>query len=304
MLRKIITSIRRGAANHSGLFALYLGSSTVSLTQIKGNKMLLRRQADFTGADWQPAVRAMLSAMPTGSHLHLVLAPDFYQLVQLDKPELSEEEMLQALPWQVKDLVSISPEDIIADYIDLPVHSAQQAKINVVVASLSWLKQLVQQVTQSGQQLLTIQPEEWLALRLVKPTASATMLVIHQPEQEVLIQIVREGVLYFSRRTRGLGRMHLYSESELRNGELDRLQLELQRSMDYFESQLKQPPVRDIRLLMPNAEIVTEVLAQTGFSRVEVLSNAVVDNSLNTQQMISSWPAVAVLSPGRAEQAV
>ena len=233
-----------------------------------------------------------------------MLAADFYQLVQLDKPELSEEEMLQALPWQVKDLVSISPEDIIADYIDLPVHSAQQAKINVVVASLSWLKQLVQQVTQSGQQLLTIQPEEWLALRLVKPTTSATMLVIHQPEQEVLIQIVREGILYFSRRTRGLGRMHLYSESELRNGELDRLQLELQRSMDYFESQLKQPPVRDIRLLMPNAEIVTEVLTQTGFSRVEVLSNAVVDNSLNTQQMISSWPAVAALSPARAEQTV
>ena len=262
MLRKIITSIRRGAANHSGLFALYLGSSTVSLTQVKGNKMLLRRQTDFTGADWQPAVRAMLSAMPTGSHLHLVLAPDFYQLVQLDKPELSEEEMLQALPWQVKDLVSISPEDIVADYIDLPVHSAQQAKINVVVASLSWLKQLVQQVTQSGQQLLTIQPEEWLALRLVKPTASATMLVIHQPEQEVLIQIVREGVLYFSRRTRGLGRMHLYSESELRNGELDRLQLELQRSMDYFESQLGLGAVSQLWMLKSDLVDVTDALGE------------------------------------------
>lgn len=304
MLRKIITGIGRVSASHSGLFAVYLGSSTVSLTQIKGNKTVLRRQTEFTSGEWQAALRVLLSVMPAGSRLHLVLAPDFYQLVQLDKPELTEEEMLQALPWQVKDLVSISPEDIVADYIDLPVHTAQQAKINVVVASLNWLKQLVQQVTQAGQQLLTIQPEEWLAARLVTPAAHATMLVIHQPEQEVLIQIVRDGVLYFSRRTRGLGRLHLYSESELRSGELDRLQLELQRSMDYFESQLKQAPVRDIRILMQKAEVVADVLVQTGFSRVEVLGNTAIDTTLNLHQMITSWPAVAVLGSAGVEQAV
>lgn len=303
MLRKIITSIGRASSNHAGLFALYLSNASVSLLQMKGSKTVLRRQTEFTSGEWQAAVGTMLSVMPSGSRLHLVLAPDYYQLVQLDKPELSEAEMLQALPWQVKDLVSISPEDIIADYIDLPVHSAQQPKINVVVASLSWLKQLVQQITQAGQQLLTIQPEEWLAVRLVTPAAHATMLVIHQPEQEVLIQIVRNGVLYFSRRTRGFGRLHLYSESELRSGELDRLQLELQRSMDYFESQLKQAPVRDIRVLMQKAETVTEVLKQTGFSRVEVLGNAAADTTLTALQMISCWPAVAVLSETTAEQA-
>lgn len=304
MLRKIITSIGQRSANHSGLFALYLGNSTASLTQIKENKTVLCRQAEFASGEWQSALRTLLPVVPAGCRLHLVLAPDFYQVVQLDKPELSEDEMLLALPWQVKDLVSINPEDIVADYIDLPVHTAQQAKINVVVASFSWLKQLVQQVTQAGQQLLTIQPEEWLAARLVTPAAHATMLVIHQPDQEVLIQIVRDGVLYFSRRTRGLGQLHLYSESELRNGELDRLQLELQRSLDYFESQLKQAPVRDIRILMQKADVVAEVLVQTGFSRVEVLGSTAVNTTLNLQQIINSWPAVAVLSSAGSEQTV
>lgn len=283
--------------------ALHLSNTTFSLVEIKDNRIQHRQSANYAADGWQKPLRTMLSEMASGSQLHLVLSPDFYQLVQLDKPELSASEMLQALPWQVKDLVSISPEDIIADYIDLPGHATQQPKINVVVARLSWLKQLVQEIQHAGVHILSIQPEEWLAVKLIKPAAHATMLVIHQPEQEVLIQIVRDGLLYFSRRTRGFGQLHLSSEAELRAGVLDRLQLELQRSMDYFESQLKQAPVRDIRVLLHQADVVSDVLSASGFSRVETLTVQTVAQTLNTPQLISCWPAVAVLSAEATEPA-
>lgn len=303
MLRKIIAGIGRISAKHSGVYALYLGNTTISLAQIADSKVTLLRQTEYPGGEWQQAVRHMLSVVANNSSLHLVLSPDFYQLVQLDKPALSESEMLQALPWQVKDLVSIAPEDIVADYIDLPGYNASQSKINVVVASQTWLKQLVQTIHSAGQQLLTIQPEEWLASQLITSSTQATMLVIHQPDQEVLIQIIRDNLLYFSRRTRGLSRLHLSSAAELQGGELDRLQLELQRSMDYFESQLKQPPVRDIRLLMGQAETVKDVLNRSGFSRVDVLHPNNVAIGVQPQQLIHGWPAVAVLSSAVSEPA-
>ena len=303
MLRKIIAGIGRISAKHSGVYALYLGNTTISLAQIADSKVTLLRQTEYSGGEWQQAVRHMLSVVASNSSLHLVLSPDFYQLVQLDKPALSESEMLQALPWQVKDLVSIAPEDIVADYIDLPGYNTSQSKINVVVASQTWLKQLVQTIQSAGQQLLTIQPEEWLASQLITSSTQATMLVIHQPDQEVLIQIIRDNLLYFSRRTRGLSRLHLSSAAELQGGELDRLQLELQRSMDYFESQLKQPPVRDIRLLMDQAETVKDVLNRSGFSRVDVLHPNNVATGVQPQQLIHGWPAVAVLSSAVSEPA-
>lgn len=67
------------------------------------------------------------------------------------------------------------------------------------------------------------------------------MLVMHQPGQDLLIQIVRKGVIYFSRRARGFNRLSDITADELQYDVINNLLLELQRSMDYFESQLKQP---------------------------------------------------------------
>lgn len=296
MLRKIIKRLNQIAPGEQPLFAVHLCSSSLALVQLKETRVKLCKTINYSVGNWQQALLEALAVAPAHSRLHIILAADFYQLVQLDKPAVAAEEMLQALPWQVKDLVSIAPEDIVADYIDLPGNNTAQAKINVVVASLAWLKQLVNTVNSAGPAIVSIQPEEWLAAELLPRSTQASMLVVHQPDQEVLIQIVRDGLLYFSRRTRGFSKLHLSSEEDLRAGTLDRLQLELQRSMDYFESQLKQPPVRDIRLLMTAPQIMAELLSQSGFNRVEPLQAPPLAATLNDNELLRCWPAVAVVS--------
>lgn len=304
MLRKIIKRLKRISPGDSVLFAVHLCSDSLTLVQLKAARVQRGNTINFNVGSWQTALHDAMTAVPAGSQLHVVLAADFYQLVQLDKPALAAEEMLQALPWQVKDLVSIAPEDIVADYIDLPGHSGTQAKINVVVASLSWLKQLVSIVSSAGGVIASIQPEEWLAAELLPVASHASMLLVHQPEQELLIQIVRDGLLYFSRRTRGFGKLHLSTEADLRSGTLDRLQLELQRSMDYFESQLKQPPVREIRLLMTAPQLMCELLTEGGFNRVEPLKPLPFAAALSNAELLSCWPAVAAVSAQLKEPTV
>lgn len=294
MLRKIIKRLRP-SQNPDTIVAIYLTTANIRLVILQGAELKQNLTFSFRADNWQDSLQAALRAVPAGCALHLVLSAGYYQLVQLDKPALAEHELLQALPWQIKDLVTIAPEDMVLDYIDLP-GSVQQAKINVVVCSYSWLKQIITVIDAAGCNVSSVQPEEWLLSHILPVSAQATMLVVHQPEQEMLIQIVRAGQVYFSRRTRGFSHLHLNSEIELREGLLERLLLELQRSMDYFESQLKQPPVRDIRVLMAQTGLICELFIQNGFNQVEPLKPPQSAASVNLDDLLYCWPALAAAS--------
>lgn len=302
MLRKIIKRLRPAAGNSDTVVAIHLATASIRLVILQGTELKQSQTFSYKADNWQASLQVALRSVPASCALHLVLSAERYQLVQLDKPALAEQELLQALPWQIKDLVTIAPEDMVLDYIDLPGSNTQQAKINVVVCSYAWLKQLTAVVDAAGLSVSSIQPEEWLLSHILPVSAQATMLVVHQPEQEMLIQIIRDGQLYFSRRTRGFSHLHLNAEAELREGTLERLLLELQRSMDYFESQLKQAPVRDIRVLMSQTELICELFGQSGFSRVEPLSSVKAVTAISQDELLHNWPALAAaLAPSESQ---
>lgn len=295
MLDKIISLLRRKNSGKGRKSILYITTDRVHLLLSAGNSAVHASTFEYQNDQVAAALAQALSQIPKSSKVQLVLASAYYQLVQLDKPALNDAELMQALPWQIKDLVTIAPEDMVADYIDLPVHAAQQGRISVVVAKLSWLKQLVKLISDAGAQLVSIQPEEWLARYLLVPARQPCMLIIHQPDQEVLLQIIQDDILYFSRRTRGFSALHQADVAVWRDGLFDRLLLELQRSMDYFESQLKQPPVRDVRVLMQGGETLCQLLNDSGFIKAALLTSPT-PNGLPPAQQVQCWPAVALLS--------
>ncbi|MDX3775376.1 type II secretion system protein GspL [Chromatiaceae bacterium AAb-1] len=149
---------------------------------------------------WQTALHQALALLPANTRLSVVLSSSQYQLLQADKPMVPGSEIIQALPWQIKELISTDISDIVVDYIDLPVKPQQTERINIVVASKSWLKELIEIIHQYKVRLHIIQPEEWLPMTLLPSETQPSMLVMHQPEQELLIQIIYKGTLYFSRR--------------------------------------------------------------------------------------------------------
>ncbi|MCI2282829.1 hypothetical protein L3081_04690 [Colwellia sp. MSW7] len=60
---------------------------------------------------------------------HIVLNGQQSQIVQVDKPSIPAAEINSALKWQVKDLVSISPENMVLDYFDGPVLAGGKKKL-------------------------------------------------------------------------------------------------------------------------------------------------------------------------------
>ena len=181
---------------------------------------------------------------------NLVLSSKYYQIVQVDKPNIPEDELVAALKWQVKDLINFSAEDMVLDYFDGPVLSGV-SKLNVVCAQKSKLKAMVNSLHKHDLTLTSISTEEFAFAHLITEKESGQLLICQQPNEDVLILIVRDQQLYSYRRLRGMANIGQRSPEELSMGLIDNLSIEIQKSIDFYERQLKQSPVKLINVLLP-----------------------------------------------------
>jgi len=204
---------------------------------------------------------------------HLVLPASHYQIVQIDKPSVPDNEIAAALKWQVKDLVTIAVDDMIVDYFDGPTLAGGNAKLNVVCASKSFLTAMVSTINQGELLFKTISTEEFAFVSLLPKQDDAVLLVCQQPNEEVILLIVKKGKLYFHRRLRGFAQIANKNQQELTMGVIDSLSLEIQRSLDYFERQLKQAPIKSIQVIVPmdNEDFLVEKLGQNTHISVQLL---------------------------------
>lgn len=302
MIQKLASMLKRssnGRHQSTAIAALHLQADSLKLVVMqmpsgrvdKIETLLLSPEKNLL-----QAVSQMADALGSGVPLCLVLAAERYQLIQLDKPAVPESEMLQALPWLARELTSVAVDDMLLDYLDLPEQASQQgARINVVVTAKSSLLEICRELQRRKIQLVNIQPEEWLPRNLLPPQNAAVMLILHQPGQELMLQIIRQGTLYFSRRLRGFNRIDQYAISELSQGMLDNLLLEVQRSLDYFEGQLRQAPVKEILFQIASQELpaIVKYFADNGFGQVRALDLASLLPGLNISEQHDYWLTAA-----------
>ncbi|MFT5755762.1 MAG: MSHA biogenesis protein MshI [Alteromonadaceae bacterium] len=204
----------------------------------------------------------------------VVLSSEQYQIIQVNKPNVPESEILGALKWQVKDLVPYSPENMILDYFDGPILVGTAEKINVVCAELSVLKKIVERLKKEDLPVTMITIAEFAFAKLLPVQSSPCLLVCQREDEEILLLIVQDGHVYFHRRLRGYTQISTKSEDELAMTVIDSLSLEIQRSIDYFERQLKQAPIKSIKVIIPiaNEGFLARKLAENTHIPVELLS--------------------------------
>ena len=222
---------------------------------------------------------------------HLILSTEQYQIIQIDRPNVPDEEMHGALKWQVKDQVSFAPDEMVLDYYDGPTLAGGVEKLNVVCASSIALKNFIAPLMNDNIQLKTITTPEFAFANLVPVHNDACLLVCQQPNEEILLLIVKDGQLFFHRRLRGFTHIAQASEQDLSMGLIDSLSLEIQRSTDYFERQLKQAPIKSIQLVLPihTEAYLAEKLAENTHIPVEILA---LPEPFSTQP--STWKPYAV----------
>lgn len=227
-----------------------LRQSSLGYVMVSPDKKNICNQVTVAEAQY---LNALTAEEGIEGQTHLILSAQQTQIVQIDKPSVPAEEMLSALKWQIKDVVNVAPENMLLDYYDGPKLSGGVEKINVVCAPLSEIKPLAEGLLQHPFTLQSITTEEFSFAQLLPVSEHATLVVCQQPNEEIVLIIVKQGRIFFHRRLRGFSHIAQKSEEELSVGLIDNLSLEIQRSTDYFERQLKQASIKSIEVIVPIA---------------------------------------------------
>ena len=229
--------------------ALTLCSIPASLDKHDNEKAIFK-SSPLVAESYEQSIASLQDELSLSGKVHLIINEQQSQVVQIDKPSVPEVELHGALKWQVKDLVTITPDNMVLDYYDAPIMAGKE-KLNVVCAPLKELKQLVHSISEAGLELESIITQEFAFKNLLPVQSDACLLVCQQPNEEIVLMIVKQGQIYFHRRLRGFAQIANKTEEELSFSVIDTLSLEIQRSTDYFERQLKQAPIKEIKVLLP-----------------------------------------------------
>lgn len=196
--------------------------------------------------DWRRLAQA---AQLGGARLITLLDPTAYQTLVVEAPSVPEDELRGALTWKVRDMINVHTDDAVLDYLPIPASEGRQPSLYVVAAQAATVRALAQPFQEAELPLEVIDIRETaqhqLAQRLM-PEGYA-IGVLHFDGQHSLLTFSYGEALVYSRRTdgRGAAGTALY----------ERVAMEAQRSVDYFERQFSWLPLSRLYLApMVNAE--------------------------------------------------
>lgn len=193
----------------------------------------LPEQVPFEGNAWQEALITTLRQANLGNvSVKVILHANLYQTLQIDKPNVPEDELKAALPFLVKDLVSEKVTDIVADSALISVNN----KLQVYVVSRTLVVGLYRALQELKIELASVLVEDELWGHSAGE-ASSFLLLQRSKQGQFRISAFVDSRCAFQRTIRGVvAPVTGVASSAL---QIDSLALELQRSIDYLSSQMR-----------------------------------------------------------------
>ncbi|MGI9234663.1 MAG: type IV pilus biogenesis protein PilM [Woeseiaceae bacterium] len=215
-----------------------------------------------------------LQRTPTSS----VLSSGAYQLQLLEMPNVPRDELLAAVRWRLKDLINFPLEEAVVELLEMPAHSNPGAP-HTAYAVVTRRDEVMQQIeSMKGADLnMDVIDIPELCVRnvaIMLPQDKDGVAFLHLAEDCGYLTITRQGVLHLTRHL-DAGRRALADASaddfalqEMING----IALEVQRSLDYYESHYDCRPITQIAL-GPGAHLdaLPQGLAQNLGVNVEIV---------------------------------
>lgn len=168
-----------------------------------------------------------------------------YSLLLTDAPEVPPDELRAAMRWRIKDLIDFHINDATLDVFDVPGErlAGRARSMYAVAARTAAIQKRVDLLDAAGIDLQVIDIAELaqrnLAALLPEDTRGVALLSFSATNG--LLTVTRQGELFLSRNLDvGLDAMLAGSDTA---AYFDRIVLEVQRSLDYYDSHFRQPPV-------------------------------------------------------------
>ena len=282
----------------AGWVALGIGAHGIRLAQVSMAGVMPRvlrcefHQDEVSAAALDQACRGASSGKVT-----TLLAAGEYQMLLVDAPNVPASELKTAIRWKIKDSLNYHIDDATVDVLQIPAQkygADRPQSLYAIAASNVTIQKRIALFEQAKVKLDVIDVPE-MAQRniaaLFEQDGRALVLLAFD-DQGGLLTVTAGGELFMSRRLEiSAGQLRDANES-LRQQFRGRVELELQRSLDYFDRQYNHLPVS--RVLVSGAE---NVLEPGDAGLVSALASAVdiKVESLNLLQVmdISLVPALA-----------
>ena len=178
-----------------------------------------------------------------------------YSLILVETPDVPPPEMRQAVRWRVKELIDFDVDDAVIDIFEVPTQKGgRENMIYAVIARSPAVRALIEGFTDTGVNLEYVDIPEFAIRNLtaLMPEDVGGVAFIYLEEDVGLITITRQNTLYLSRRfDYGRARLLQAGTAEVTpvlKGLLDAIVIEIQRSLDYYESYFAQPSVQGVVL--------------------------------------------------------
>ncbi len=211
-----------------------------------------------------------------GTRCNAVLAPRDYSLYLVEAPAVEPEEMRAAVRWKVKDLLDMPLEDAAIDVFPVPedAFNGRNRMLYVVVAARSRLNAVIELCKSARLDLAAIDIPEMVMKNMLTQFSEerGSQAFIALKGNGSIMNITRDGDLYLARTVNTQVPPDVMGMTEWPNLR-DRLVLEIQRSLDYYESQMAQPPARELLLApRPDGEMLAASLQEVLPLKVTMLS--------------------------------
>jgi MSHA biogenesis protein MshI len=182
-----------------------------------------------------------------------VLAPSDYQFIVVEKPDVPPAELQSAMKWKLKDIAGMAPDAFSFDLLAIPGADGEAANARsmyAVIAPNDKLKRQVRKLDEARFGLSVIDIPETaqrnIATLFEQPDRGTAFLFFD--DAGGLLTISYRAELYHARRVELKYSDLLAAGGEARTELLDRVVLELQRTLDHFERQFSFIPLNRILL--------------------------------------------------------
>ncbi len=228
----------------------------VAVAQVATGKKFPGRilRSEFVEADGQEAQVEALKGWVQKNGLQkspcvCLVANDDCDIYQVERPEVEDAELIQAVSWKIKDLVNYDVTNAVVDSYPMPANKNRQQQVGVVAARESVIRSYVDSIKACSMKLNALDIHELVRANLpvVQNSAEQSLALLTLTAESGLLSIYNDTDLYVSREFKiGIDQIGLATPDD--ESTYEALLLELQRSLDYFESQYGLGMVTNLRI--------------------------------------------------------
>lgn len=240
-----------------GLVGIYFSPDSVTLAHVTSpddspELKLCREFKAESSADKIKVLEKQVAKLGLeDSKASFILSPSDYKLFLVESPEVEANEMASAVKWKIKDLIDQPVDEMAITVFPVPgdAYRGQNDMVYAVAARKTRIREIVEMVNHAGLELDVIDIPELVMKNLTAVCAddSEGLAFLDLSGTGSTLNLCKKGAIYLTRH------LNTRMDAEVMNSNewesiREKLVLEIQRSLDYYESQMGQSMIPKILL--------------------------------------------------------